>query len=115
MSPSTAMATEKKFLANSAKIVARSGYLAYRNCTYSTAENEQVNEWLLSKFPEFGSVTVPHLEKYRSHLTESPCYRMWPQDKLGAGAFTVLFQNTSDGERNQLPADFRDLALFTKI
>ncbi|MEG4075204.1 hypothetical protein QUA30_21095 [Microcoleus sp. Pol14C2] len=37
------------------------------------------------------------------------------QDKLGAGAFTVLFQNTSDGERNQLPADFLDLARFTKI
>ncbi|MEG4215825.1 hypothetical protein QUA27_11185 [Microcoleus sp. Pol14C6] len=109
------MPTEFFFLANSAKIVARPGYIAYMNCTYSTAENEQVNEWLLSKFPEFEPLTVPHLETYRSHLTEIPCYRMWPQDKLGAGAFTVLFQNTSDGERNHLPAYFRDLAHFTNL
>jgi 16S rRNA C967 or C1407 C5-methylase (RsmB/RsmF family) len=106
---------QKRILANSAKIVAPQGYLAYMTCTYSTAENEQVSEWLLSKFPEFGPVTVPHLEKYRSHLTEIPCYRMWPQDRLGAGAFTVLFQNTSDGETNQLPADFLDLARFTTL
>ncbi|MEG3971597.1 RsmB/NOP family class I SAM-dependent RNA methyltransferase [Microcoleus sp. T2B6] len=104
---------QKRILANSAKIVAPQGYLAYMTCTYSTAENEQVSEWLLSKFPEFGPVIVPHLEKYRSHVTEIPCDRMWPQDRLGAGAFTVLFHNTSDGERNQLPADFRDLARFT--
>ena len=74
--------------------------------------NEQVSEWLLRKFSEFQPVTVPHLEKYRSHLTGIPCDRMWPQDKLGAGAFTVLFQNTSEGETNRLPADFLDLARF---
>ncbi|CAA9409178.1 FIG00871397: hypothetical protein [uncultured Microcoleus sp.] len=106
---------QKRILANSAKIVAPQGYLAYMTCTYSTAENEQVSEWLLSKFPEFHPVTVPHLEKYRSHLTQIPCYRMWRQDRLGAGAFTVLFQNTSDGETNQLPADFLDLARFTNL
>lgn len=106
---------QKRILANSAKIVAPQGYLAYMTCTYSTAENEQVSEWLLSKFPEFQPVTVPRLAKYRSHLTEIPCYRMWPQDKLGAGDFTVLFQNTSEGETNQLPADFLDLASFTNI
>jgi hypothetical protein len=26
---------------------------------------------------------------------------MFPQDKLGAGAFTVLFQNTQEGERKE--------------
>ena len=106
---------QKRILANSAKIVAPQGYLAYMTCTYSTAENEQVSEWLLSKFPEFQPVTVPHLEKYRSHLTQIPCYRMWPQDKLGAGAFTVLFQKTSAGQTNQLPADFLELARFTNF
>ena len=54
-----------------------------------------------------------HLAKYRSHLTEIPCYRMWPHDKLRAGAFTVLFQNNFKGEIHQLPADFLDLARFT--
>jgi 16S rRNA C967 or C1407 C5-methylase (RsmB/RsmF family) len=106
---------QKRILANSAKIVAPQGYLAYMTCTYSTAENEQVGEWLLNKFPQFQAVTVPHLAKYRSHLTEIPCYRMWPQDKLGAGAFTILFQNTSEGQKNQLPTDFLDSARFTNF
>lgn len=106
---------QKRILANSAKIVAPQGYLAYMTCTYSTAENEQVGEWLLSKFPLFRPVIVPHLEKYRSHLTEIPCYRMWPQHKLGAGAFTILFQNTTEGQKNQIPADFLDSARFTNL
>jgi 16S rRNA C967 or C1407 C5-methylase (RsmB/RsmF family) len=106
---------QKRILANSAKIVAPQGYLAYMTCTYSTAENEQVGAWLLDKFPEFQPVTVPHLAKYRSHLTEIPCYRMWPQDKLGAGAFTILFQNTAEGQKNQLPADFLESARFTNL
>lgn len=36
----------------------------------------EFSEWLLSKFQEFQPVTVPHLVKYRSHLTEIPCHRM---------------------------------------
>lgn len=59
------------------------------------------------------SICKNEMYPYRSHLTEIPCYRMWPHDKLGAGSFTVLFQNTSEGETNQLPADFFDLARFT--
>jgi 16S rRNA C967 or C1407 C5-methylase (RsmB/RsmF family) len=106
---------QKRILANSAKIVAPQGYLAYMTCTYSTAENEQVSEWLLNKFPEFQPVTVTDLAKYRSHLTEIPCYRMWPQDKLGTGAFTILFKNTSEGQKNQLPADFLESARFTNL
>ncbi|MEG5173865.1 hypothetical protein [Microcoleus sp. B3-D7] len=39
---------QKRIFANSAKIVAPQGYLVYMTCTYSTAENEQVSEWLLS-------------------------------------------------------------------
>lgn len=106
---------QKRILANSAKIVAPQGYLAYMTCTYSTAENERVSEWLLNKFPQFLPVEVPHLAKYRSHLSEIPCYRMWPQDRLGAGAFTILFHNTAQTQTNQLPTDLLDLARFTNI
>ncbi|HLO49320.1 MAG TPA: RsmB/NOP family class I SAM-dependent RNA methyltransferase [Kamptonema sp.] len=97
---------QKRILANSAKIVAPQGYLAYMTCTYSLAENEQVSEWFASKFPQFVAVEIPHLAAHQSHLTNLPCYRMWPQDRLGAGAFTVLFQNQDEGQRNQLPTDF---------
>jgi 16S rRNA C967 or C1407 C5-methylase (RsmB/RsmF family) len=97
---------QKRILANSTKIVAPQGYLAYMTCTYSTAENEQVSEWLINKFSQFQPVKVPHLAAYQSHLTNIPCYRMWPQDRLGAGAFTVLFKNQDVGEQNQFPPNF---------
>ena len=74
-------------------------------CTYSPEENEQVCEWFLSRFPQFQAVNVSHLQDYQSHLTTIPCYRMFPQDRLGAGAFTVLFQNTEEGEAQELDLD----------
>lgn len=93
---------QKRIIANSAQLVAPQGYLAYMTCTYSTEENEQVCEWFLEKFSQFKPIPIPHLISYQSHLTRIPCYRMWPHEGLGAGAFTVLFQNTEDGEVNQI-------------
>jgi 16S rRNA C967 or C1407 C5-methylase (RsmB/RsmF family) len=84
---------QKRILANSAQLVAPQGYLAYMTCAYSLEENEQVSEWFLARFPHFKPLMVTHLEVYQSHLTSLPCYRMFPQSGLGAGAFTVLFQN----------------------
>lgn len=96
---------QKRIIANSAQLVAPQGYLAYMTCTYSSEENEQVCEWFLERFPQFQPVTIPHLAAYQSHLTSIPCYRMWPQERLGAGAFTVLFKNTEEGQANQLDID----------
>lgn len=93
---------QKRIIANSAEVVAPQGYLSYMTCTYSAEENEQVCEWFLQRFPQFQPVAVPHLEAYQSHLTTMPCYRMWPQDQLGAGAFTALFKNTDEGQLNQI-------------
>lgn len=96
---------QKRIIANSAKIVAPQGYLAYMTCTYSIEENEEVCQWLMKKFPHFQAIEVEHLRDYRSHLTTFPCYRIWPQDGLGAGAFAALFKNTEQGEQNQLDLD----------
>ncbi|MBW4558032.1 MAG: RsmB/NOP family class I SAM-dependent RNA methyltransferase [Trichormus sp. ATA11-4-KO1] len=96
---------QKRIIANSAQIVAPQGYLAYMTCTYSPEENEQVCEWFLSRFPQFQAVKVIHLDQYQSHLTHIPCYRLFPQARLGAGAFTVLFQNTAEGERKLVDLD----------
>ncbi|GBE92567.1 RsmB/NOP family class I SAM-dependent RNA methyltransferase [Nostoc cycadae] len=93
---------QKRIIANSAQIVAPQDYLAYMTCTYSPEENEQVCEWFLSRFPQFQAVNVNHLQEYQSHLTTIPCYRMFPQHRLGAGAFAVLFQNTAEGESQEL-------------
>lgn len=96
---------QKRIIANSAQIVASQGYLAYMTCTYSPQENEQVAEWLLKKFPQFQPVEVPHLAAHQSHLTSMPCYRMWPQSGLGAGAFTILFKNMEEGNINEVDGD----------
>jgi 16S rRNA C967 or C1407 C5-methylase (RsmB/RsmF family) len=97
---------QKRILANSAQIVAPQGYLAYMTCTYSPEENEGVCEWFLERLPQFQPVLVEHLAAYQSHLTAMPCYRIWPQDRLGAGAFTALFKNTEEGRVQELPAGF---------
>ncbi|MDZ8185672.1 MAG: RsmB/NOP family class I SAM-dependent RNA methyltransferase [Nostoc sp. ChiSLP02] len=96
---------QKRIIANSAKIVSPQGYLAYMTCTYSPEENEQVCEWFLERFPHFQAIEVSHLTKYQSHLTTMPCYRMFPQDRLGSGAFTILFKNTDEGERQEINLD----------
>ncbi|NER79936.1 MAG: RsmB/NOP family class I SAM-dependent RNA methyltransferase, partial [Leptolyngbya sp. SIO1D8] len=83
---------QKRILANAAQLVKSESYLLYSTCTYAPEENEQVSAWLLKKFPEFSPVTVPALQDYQSPLTDLPCYRLWPQSGLGAGAFTLLLQ-----------------------
>jgi 16S rRNA C967 or C1407 C5-methylase (RsmB/RsmF family) len=100
---------QKRIIANSAQIVAPQGYLAYMTCTYSPEENEQVCEWLLENFPQFKPVEINHLKGYQSHLTTIPCYRIFPQSRLGAGAFTALFKNTEEAEVNEV--DINDLSL----
>jgi 16S rRNA C967 or C1407 C5-methylase (RsmB/RsmF family) len=96
---------QKRIIANSAQIVAPQGYLAYMTCTYSPEENEEVCEWLLKKFPQFQAVEISHLKYYQSHLTTIPCYRMFPQDGLGSGAFTALFKNTHEGDKQVVDID----------
>lgn len=104
---------QKRILANSAQLVAPQGYLAYMTCAYSPEENEQVSEWFLERFPHFEAIEVAHLEKYRSLLTEIPCYRMFPHTGLGAGAFTVLFRNREETvAKREIPSDLLERSRF---
>ncbi len=96
---------QKRIIANSAQVVAPQGYLAYMTCAYSPEENERVCQWFLKRFPQFQAVEVPHLQPYQSHLTSIHCYRMFPQDGLGAGSFTALFQNTDGSEAKEMNFD----------
>jgi 16S rRNA C967 or C1407 C5-methylase (RsmB/RsmF family) len=97
---------QKRILANSAQLVAPGGHLMYMTCTYSVEENEQVVGWFLQRFPQFQPIPIPDLAAYQSHLAEFSCYRMFPQSNSGAGAFTVLFENTEVGETQKIPEDF---------
>ncbi|MEB3178433.1 MAG: RsmB/NOP family class I SAM-dependent RNA methyltransferase [Nostocaceae cyanobacterium] len=106
---------QKRIIANSAQIVAPQGYLAYMTCTYSPEENEQVCEWFLSRFSDFVAVEVDYLKEYHSHLINIPCYRMFPQDRLGAGAFAVLFKNTAEGEVKEVDEDVLNSSGFIRL
>lgn len=101
---------QKRILAHAAALVAHAGYLAYMTCTYAPEENEQVIQWLLKKFPQFQPVRVDRLAAHQSPLTALPCYRLWPQDGIGAGAFTVLLQKST--EAANAPAALSDLSTF---
>ena len=106
---------QKRIIANSAKLVAPQGYLAYMTCTYSPQENEMVIDWFLSKFSDFKPVFIPHLVDYQSRLTSLQAYRMFPPVGLGAGAFTCLLKNSKKGEINALPENFFDEYGIKKI
>jgi 16S rRNA C967 or C1407 C5-methylase (RsmB/RsmF family) len=97
---------QKRIIANSAKIVANQGYLAYMTCTYSPQENEKIIEWFLKQFPYFQPVNIPHLSNYQSTLVDFPCYRIFPHSGLGAGAFSCLLHNQLQGDLNLLSDDF---------
>lgn len=97
---------QKRILANAAQLIAPQGYLAYMTCTYAVEENEQVIEWLLERFSHLRPVVIPHLAAHQSHLSSLPCYRLWPQTGLGAGAFTILLQNTQMDIPQEIPFDF---------
>jgi 16S rRNA C967 or C1407 C5-methylase (RsmB/RsmF family) len=89
---------QKRILANASKAVKSGGYIAYMTCTYSQAENEEVIAWLLKKMPGFTPCEIPELREFRSLLADFPCYRIWPQSGIGAGAFSALLRFEGDDE-----------------
>lgn len=89
---------QRRILANASRLVVPGGYLAYMTCAFSEAENERVCRWFTRRFPHFAPQPVDALLAFQSHLTDMPCYRIWPQSGLGAGAFTMLFRRTQETE-----------------
>ena len=104
---------QKRILANAAQLVQPGGYLLYSTCTYAPEENEQVGAWFLKHFAEFSPVSVDCLQAYQSPLTALPCYRLWPQSGLGAGAFAMLWQRSPDGQGNPPDEAFLAAHQFT--
>jgi len=86
------MKRQRRILAHSLECVAPGGHLMYSTCTYSREENEKNVEWLLRRFPGFTPVEVPYLVAHRSTLIDAPCYRIEPQQGIGAGGFVALFK-----------------------
>ncbi len=83
---------QRRILAHASAVVAPGGYLLYSTCTFSREENEDNLRWFLEKFTEFSAVPVASLQKHQSHLSSVPCYRLWPYQGQGAGAFCALLR-----------------------
>lgn len=99
---------QRRILGNAAKLVKPGGRLAYITCTYAEKENEGNVAWFRDRFPHFHPETVPTLTEFRSHLADFPCYRMWPQDGLGAGGFAVLLRRNDGGDVVEFDAEGLD-------
>jgi hypothetical protein len=89
---------QRRILAQAAQLVADSGYLVYSTCTFAQAENEGNVEWLLDTFPDFTALTLETFQAYRSHLSDTACYRLWPQQGEGAGAFCAVLQRRAGAQ-----------------
>lgn len=96
---------QRRILANAAELLAPGGCLAYLTCTYAEKENEGNARWLMKQFPALQPVEVTPLQAHRSHLAGFPCYRLWPWEGIGAGAFAVLLQraDTPDDADRPVP------------
>ncbi|MCC6933405.1 MAG: RsmB/NOP family class I SAM-dependent RNA methyltransferase [Deltaproteobacteria bacterium] len=83
---------QRRILAHCARLVKAGGYLLYTTCTYSREENEENLIWFQENNRNFIPLEVNNLSEFQSGYIEHPCYRIWPQSGLGAGAFSVLMQ-----------------------
>ena len=96
---------QRRIMANAAKIVKPGGWIAYFTCTYAEKENEGIVKWMRVKFPEFENVEIPWLSEFQSHLSEFPCYRLWPQQGLGPGGFAAMFRRPDERAESWFDSD----------
>lgn len=93
---------QRRILAGAAETLAPGGCLLYATCTFAIEENERMIAWLMRQREDFIPVEVGHLAPWQSTHAEFPCYRLYPQSGLGAGAFCALLRKTAGngaGER----------------
>lgn len=93
---------QRRILGNAARCVRPGGHLLYMTCTFTPKENEKVVSWLIEQYPEFEAVESLPLAPFRSKYAEFPCYRLFPQQMLGAGAFSCLLHRKGEGPRQEL-------------
>lgn len=96
---------QRRIVGHALDCIRPGGYLLYMTCTFNKEENEKVINWITRKFEGVKAVEVPGLEAYRSRFTEEPCYRLYPQSGLGAGAFTCLLKTPGGPEDDIIPPD----------
>lgn len=94
-------------LTAAAECLAPGGWMLYSTCTFSERENERVVSRVLERRPDLCPRPVAHLAPWQSSLANFPAYRLYPQDGLGAGAFTCLLRRDLSGTKpkTKLPTE----------
>jgi 16S rRNA C967 or C1407 C5-methylase (RsmB/RsmF family) len=93
---------QRRIAGTAAQCLLPGGYLFYSTCTFSIKENEKLMTWLQAQYPELKPVEVPLLAAFQSRFVDFPCYRLFPHQGFGAGAFACLLRR--DGDRpEELP------------
>jgi 16S rRNA C967 or C1407 C5-methylase (RsmB/RsmF family) len=98
---------QRRITGNAFKCLRPGGHMLYSTCTYSEKEDEKIIAWLLEEYPGLEPVPVPQLAPFQSKFESFPCYRLFPQQGFGAGAFTCLLRKT--GEPPEERPDFSDM------
>lgn len=94
---------QRRILGHAARCLRPGGHLLYMTCTFSRKENEKVVSWLVEEYPDFEPVEVEALSSHRSRFAEFPCYRLFPHEGLGAGAFTCLLRRSGNPPAHRPP------------
>lgn len=98
VSVSRCASRQRRIVNCAASLLRPGGYLAYMTCTFAKDENEGIVNYFLKRYHDFESVRVPHLEPWRSKISEHHCYRIFPMDGMGAGGFCALLRRAGHEE-----------------
>ncbi len=99
---------QRRIVGNAIQCLKPGGYLLYSTCAFSIKENEKVIQWALQQESDLEAVVVPDLKEFQSKYSEEPCYRLFPQSGLGAGAFVGLIHR-KESEEPVAPFEFGEV------
>lgn len=90
---------QKGIMLAAVQCVAEGGHILYSTCTYDPDENEKVISYILKRVPGWQAVEVSQLARFRSALSDFPCYRLLPEHGFGAGGFCCLLKKHTNNEQ----------------
>ena len=90
---------QKGIMLAAVQCVAEGGHILYSTCTYDPDENEKVISYILKRVPGWQAQEVPQLARFRSALSDFPCYRLLPEHGFGAGGFCCLLKKHTNNEQ----------------
>ncbi|MCC6182096.1 MAG: RNA methyltransferase [Bacteroidia bacterium] len=91
---------QKRILSEIVDSLNEGGTLVYSTCSYSTEENEDIVDWLLTQF-ELENIKIPNEDSWNIVETQSTIhraygYRFYPDKTKSEGFFCALFKKTGE-------------------